>query len=180
MDHWPASGERVLWQGRPTGLPHLSRILPVCVVLLTLAMVPAGVGCFLAVACSDISGLPRPAVSFGPATVQIGTQAVPGGPSVGLVACAAFSLWRLAAWRARRFTVTDARVMVTNGYGRALTHLVKADYRLAWIVGRDLHMDFGGPVGVFEQLEDPEAALSALETWSTPDHSGRLPPIFRG
>jgi hypothetical protein len=81
--------------------------------------------------------------------------------SVSIVAM--LELWRVAAWRARRYAVTDRRVVSIDRRGRVDVELPLPGIVQAVARGRDLVFEDGvGNVVRFDGVEDREGLLSVL------------------
>jgi hypothetical protein len=173
-------GERLLWEGRPTRYrPELriDALRGLC--LLGFALCSA-----VLLARGD-----RGALVFGFVPVTVSSI-----DAFFAILLALTELLRFASWRAGRYGITDRRVLATGtvlryaappgqGIKTARFERVRRELPLravagAAISGRDLLVD-GGPGRLirFEDIDDPEAALSMLEAARS---QGGLPPAPTG
>ena len=166
-------GERLLWEGRPVGYPRLTRgygliygflvvslvSLPLLALLSPLPMNATILTKTTTVSWFSITVSFTGTGTFSGASVPVtGTASAPGPVILGLAAALiAFSeLERLAHYRARRYGITDRRVLAMDRKGR-LTAAARGAHEPA-VEKRALVF---GPVR-FEGIADPEAARSAL------------------
>ncbi len=167
------SGERLLWEGRPVGYPRVTWRYGLLYVFLVVTLLGLPLLALLSPApLSTTGGTRTTTVSWFSITVSFtgtanvsgmsvpvtGTSSAPGPVILGFAAALiAFSeLERLAHYRARRYGITDRRVIAMDRKGRVTA------------AGRGAHEPIVekralvlGPVR-FEGIADPEAARSAL------------------
>jgi hypothetical protein len=146
-----ARGERLIWEGRPSGYPpirfHLkSRLAFAAFVLVFIALHLNARGTRAAVPILSFgTTLPNPLVSF-------------------FLAFVVNELVTFKAWRTQRYGITDRRILAISLTGSGtLLHWPVSEMRDAMIRGRRLVFigSLSRPIR-FERIEDPEAALSAF------------------
>jgi hypothetical protein len=179
-----APGEVLAWEGRPVGRPPLDRVR-------LLACLVGGFGALFLEAAFVTSvtrltpvwtSTPKSTYTFSWVFVRVvasGPAKMASGASfpftatwelpapwitvafVFVVLCAVDDLWRLAAWRARRYGITDRRVLAFDAHARTLEEVarppdeVRLEKAALVVVAR-------GKTLRFEGISDPEAARSAL------------------
>jgi hypothetical protein len=166
-------GERLVWEGRPVGYPRIPRRRALLYGVFVVALVSLPLLALLWPAPLSMTSMTRTTTiswftitvsfagttSFSGTSVPVtGTSSAPGPVILGFAAALiAFSeLQRLAHYRARRYGITDRRVLALDRKGR-VTAAARGAHEPA-LEERTLAF---GPVR-FEGIADPEAARSAL------------------
>jgi hypothetical protein len=166
-----APGERLLWQGRPTGYRiSWAAFVGYLVVLGSCALLTGWLVWQRGALSSfdDSFGIPSPTllilyngVDLKPATgilIQYDSLRIPHPLAVGALLVATCELLRFAAWCGRRYAITDRRAIMAGALGKPqelpLTDAVKGMARAGQLL-------IESPIGrmSFEGLEDTEAAL---------------------
>jgi hypothetical protein len=114
-----APGEKVLWRGHPTGYPFSCGALLSYAVLLFVCGFP-----FFFIASDPLSNVLGYKLGIGTLTLTVDGLGAPirdytvPNPLGGLVPIILIEIWRITAWQARGFWITDRRVIETDRQGR--------------------------------------------------------------
>lgn len=161
-------GERLLWEGRPSGTPTRFRQT-----LMVYAVLVVGLAALTAwVLDADTRGYATRSFQLGIGTIEAtgstttpsssGATELPNPLSIVLL-FAAFELWHIATWRARRYAITDRRAFAVDEKGRRLGSIARESVERVSVEGRSVVIEGPERQVRFEGLDDPEAARTALE-----------------
>jgi hypothetical protein len=162
-------GERVIWRGRPLGMPlrrpiEMSALEYVVVVAILAVLATLLYPAFAMAATAP----PRPGPSAFPWFDAVDQAMCSAGPLVALLIMVALAsipllLLGMVLWRRVAYAITDRRVIVL-GLGPHLL-VLRSEVLRARVRDRSLEIDatYGRAIR-FEEIEDPEAARDAL--WS--------------
>lgn len=181
-----APGERLVWEGRPTGFvrpPRTHALLyglvlvavigaPTSVVAIALARSTARTWSLTwsELTIKGTGSLPNPTGSGPPATLT-SSVTIPA-PLVILGFVAVVIGWeelrRLEGWRSRRYGITDKRVVLLDPWQKTFDEIAREAVTSSTVEGRALVVVAGQTTVRLAGIEDPQAARSALESREKP------------